>query len=657
MPQVYAAVTAPIRVRPQGGFFAYHGIWAPGVRLFRRLSFAWKAVLVSLCFLVPLALVMGTWLREVQASIAFSSAEREGVAVIQALQGVQPALIEQRRAALAAAERGQPVPAPGAAVAQALASAESALQQHRFGTAAAWQALQKAVADTTAAPPGMAGQIQAQGAVLQAYTNLVLQVSDGSNLTLDPDVYTYYLMDAALFRLPRLIDEIDRKRAVALAMMTEGTPTPALQAEFTRASAVGELFHGDLTGSLAKSDGVAQGLLQRLGTARIDQLHADFDGRVTAMKDAAAIDTGARELIGALQALQQAALLELDAGIAERIAGIEARRMVVSIVLALGLLAAGYLFWSFYLVMRGGLKEVERHLRAMTAGDLTTRPEPWGHDEAAALMLELRATQQALRSIVHDVRASSAEILHASTEIAEGALDLSGRTERTAANLEQTAASMEQISGTVKTTADHAHEAARIAGINSREAESGGTVMAQVVQTMSAIAGSSSRIGEIIGTIDGIAFQTNILARNAAVEAARAGEQGRGFAVVAGEVRVLAQRSAQAAREIKQLVQDSIERADSGSRVVADAQQAIGRVVHSAQEVGRLIEDIAHGAKEQTLGVQQVGQAAQELDSTTQQNAALVEQTAASAEALKQRAVQLSERVARFRLPEGAASV
>jgi len=653
MPQVYAQATAPIRTRPQGGFFAYHGPWAPGVRLFRRLNFAWKAALVSLCFLVPLLLVMGTWLREVNNSIHFSANERIGVAMIQGMATLQPALLEQRRAVLSALSRGQAVPAAAADVAEALRKTEAALQGHVFGTQAAFQALQKAVADAAAAAPTLEAQYAAQGAVLQAYTNLVLQVSDGSNLTLDPDVYTYYLMDAALFRLPRLIDEFDRKRAVAMAM-SAGNPNHVMLAELTRASAVDELFYGDLQGSLAKSDGVAPGLLAGLGLAAVDRLHDSFDGHVEALQDPKAIDASGRELIAGLQALNGQVLARLDAGIAERIAGIEARRAVVSTVLVLGLLGAGYLFWCFYLVMRGGLKEVERHLRAMTSGDLTTRPEPWGADEAAALMLELRATQQALRQIVHEVRASSAEILHASTEIASGALDLSSRTERTAANLEQTAASMEQISGTVKATAESADEAARLAGHNAREAQTGGTVMNQVVATMNEIAGSSSRIGEIIGTIDGIAFQTNILALNAAVEAARAGEQGRGFAVVAGEVRVLAQRSAQAAREIKQLVQDSIQRAESGSQVVSDAQQAIGRIVDSTQRVGRLIREIATGAREQASGVHQVGQAAQELDSTTQQNAALVEQTAAAAGSLKQQAVQLADRVARFKLPEGA---
>jgi methyl-accepting chemotaxis protein len=620
------------------------------VRLFRRLNFGWKASLVSTCFLVPLLVVMGAWLSDLQASIQFSADERAGVAMIQGMAALQPALLEQRRAVLAAVSRASSMPASSVNVGDALREAEKALQGHRFGTKPAFEALQKAVADAAAAAPSSEAQYEAQGAVLQAYANLVVQISDGSNLTLDPDVYTYYLMDAALFRLPRLIDEFDRKRSVAMALAKSPT-NAALQTELTRVGTIDALFYGDLQGSLAKADSTAKGLLASLNLSAIESLNKVFSGHVQSLKDPAAIDTSARELTGALQALNGAVLKRLDAGIAERIGGIEARRAAVGAVFAVGILAAVYLFWCFYLVMGGGLKEVERHLRAMTEGDLTTFPEPWGSDEAAELLLELRTTQQALRQIVLDVRASSAEILQASTEIASGALDLSSRTERTAANLQQTAASMEEISGTVKATAEHANEAARLADTNSREAHTGGNVMNQVVSTMSEIAGSSSRIGEIIGTIDGIAFQTNILALNAAVEAARAGEQGRGFAVVASEVRALAQRSAQAAREIKQLVQESVQRAESGSRVVADAQQAIARIVDSTQRVGQLIGDIANGAREQASGVQQVGQAAQELDTTTQQNAALVEQTASSAGTLKERAVQLSERVARFKLP------
>ena len=320
-------------------------------------------------------------------------------------------------------------------------------------------------------------------------------------------------------------------------------------------------------------------------------------------------------------------------------------------IVVVSLLVAGYLFMSFYFVMDGGLRETRRHLQAMTEGDLTTSPSPWGRDEAAELMVSLRAMQDALRRIVREVRHGSEEIVHTSSEIAAGALDLSARTEQTAANLQETAASMEEISGTVKSSAEHADTAARIAGENSRSATQAGEVMQRVVATMDEIGKSSSRIGEIIGTIDGIAFQTNILALNAAVEAARAGEAGRGFAVVAAEVRNLAQRSSAAAREIKTLINDSAEKTQGGVLVVQEAGQAIGTVVDNAHRIGQLIGEIAQAAKEEALGVQQVGDAAQELDRSTQQNAALVEQTAAAASALSESAQALAARVETFRLP------
>ena len=323
------------------------------------------------------------------------------------------------------------------------------------------------------------------------------------------------------------------------------------------------------------------------------------------------------------------------------------------IVLA-SLLFAAYLFLCFYRVMDGGLRETRRHLRAMTEGDLTTSPSPWGGDEAAQLMLELRDMQDSLRGMVMRVRRSSDEIVHSSSEIASGALDLSARTEQAAANLEQSAASMEEIASTVKSTAENTQEASRVARHNAQTASDGGRVMGDVVRTMDGIRASSSKIGEITGTIDGIAFQTNILALNAAVEAARAGEQGRGFAVVASEVRVLAQRSAQAAREIKGLIARSLEQVEAGTTVVRGAGKTIEEIVTSSQRVDRLLDEVATGAREQSMGVGQIGQAVQELDRMTQQNAALVEQTAAAASAMKDQASSLAEEVARFRIPAGA---
>jgi methyl-accepting chemotaxis protein len=311
----------------------------------------------------------------------------------------------------------------------------------------------------------------------------------------------------------------------------------------------------------------------------------------------------------------------------------------------------GYLFFSFYKVIQGGLNETRRHLRAMTDGDLTATPAPWGRDEAAELMRDLAAMQDSLRRMVSGVRRSSNQIVHSSDEIASGAMDLSARTEQAAANLEESAASMEEISTTVTSSAEHTAEASSLARQNARHAEEGGRVMRDVVQTMERIRASSARIAEIIGTIDGISFQTNILALNAAVEAARAGEQGRGFAVVAGEVRMLAQRSAEAAREIKSLISHSVEQVESGAAIVSRAGETITQIVDGSSRVDQLLGDVAQAAREQSLGIAQIGQAVQELDRATQQNAALVEETAAAAASMKSQADHLVTEVSRFVLP------
>jgi methyl-accepting chemotaxis protein-1 (serine sensor receptor) len=296
------------------------------------------------------------------------------------------------------------------------------------------------------------------------------------------------------------------------------------------------------------------------------------------------------------------------------------------------------------------LHQLLAHIRHIAAGDLTQNIVVEGRNEMSQLAGSLHEMQQSLVSTVGNVRDGSDAIFTGASEIAAGNNDLSARTEEQAASLEQTAASMEQLTATVKQNAENARQASQLALSASDTARKGGEVVDGVVRTMQDIAGSSKKIADIISVIDGIAFQTNILALNAAVEAARAGEQGRGFAVVAGEVRNLAQRSAQAAKEIKGLIEDSVNRVNNGSQLVGTAGETMNDIVGAVTRVTDIMGEIASASDEQSRGIDQVGQAVTEMDRVTQQNASLVEESAAAAASLEEQASRLSQAVSVFRI-------
>ncbi|WP_312568431.1 methyl-accepting chemotaxis protein [Comamonas sp.] len=365
-----------------------------------------------------------------------------------------------------------------------------------------------------------------------------------------------------------------------------------------------------------------------------------------------------RQLRGALlQQLQEAreaaqATHEATRSAAQRMQWWSAGLALLAVAVAAGLL------WVMVRTLRqelgGDPADARAALRRVAEGDLSD--DQW-LSKPLGLMAELQRMRQSLRELVQQVQAASAEMLHASSEIAQGNADLSMRTESQASALEETAASMEQLNVTVRQNADSAQTANHLAHSASDVAQQGGAVVERVVDTMKGISASSHRIADIINVIDSIAFQTNILALNAAVEAARAGEQGRGFAVVASEVRALAKRSADAAKEIKDLITTSLERVESGSTLADQAGGTMQDMVGAIRRVTDIMEEISAASREQSAGVAQVGEAITQMDQATQQNAALVEESAAAAQGLRHQAESLLQAVSRFQLERGAALV
>ncbi|SEA41463.1 methyl-accepting chemotaxis protein [Variovorax sp. YR216] len=351
--------------------------------------------------------------------------------------------------------------------------------------------------------------------------------------------------------------------------------------------------------------------------------------------------------VGALADYERALIDGVAAGIeADHLQGRNALIALSLVAFALG----AFLAWRLTAGIVRPLGEAVSVAETVAAGNLGSRIEVQSRDETGQLMHALKEMNQSLARVVGEVRNGTDTIATASSQIASGNQDLSSRTEEQASSLEETAASMEELTSTVKQNADNARQANQLAVSASEVAVRGGSVVSQVVDTMGSINASSRKIVDIIGVIDGIAFQTNILALNAAVEAARAGEQGRGFAVVASEVRNLAQRSAAAAKEIKTLIGDSVEKVEEGSKQVAEAGRTMDEIVESVKRVTDIMGEITAASQEQTSGIEQINQAITQMDQVTQQNAALVEEAAAAAASLQEQAGSLTGAVSVFRL-------
>jgi methyl-accepting chemotaxis protein len=404
-------------------------------------------------------------------------------------------------------------------------------------------------------------------------------------------------------------------------------------------------------------------VLRDVAAARdsVSQLNAEtvklaLDSRITEATDLILNKAGAATsaLMSKLAALQ-------DTGTQEAyVAASSARKVATTIIVVLsviGLIAGVIMAWAVTRAVTKPLLSAVTIASKVAQGDLRQSATVVGKSETGDVLRAMQKMNGNLARVVTDVRLTSRTLSAVAEEVSDGAVELSARTESTASSLEQTAASMEELSATVHQNADHASRAAKLASSASETAGRGGAAFNEVVANMTAIDQSSKRIVDIITTMDGIAFQTNILALNAAVEAARAGEQGRGFAVVASEVRALAQRSATAAKEIKGLIVDSVERIDAGTKVVNDAGKTMDEILSINREVNRIVHDIARASAEQSDGIGQIKRAIEQMDDATQQNGSLVGALATATESMKAELRQLTEGVDFFRVPEVASAV
>ncbi|MBY0453305.1 MAG: hypothetical protein K2Q11_00270 [Burkholderiaceae bacterium] len=649
--------------------FHPHGIWGPGVRLMRNLRFASKSLLISLMFLIPLGLSSYFFTSNQIEQITFNVKERAGVEALKNFYPIYLGIIKTRnatRATLGRLDRSAQYTAAREITDQKLKLFDQYLNDSGdiLMMRPSFEKLKAAWANTAAAKNGVDSTGRTVfGPVTESISSIMMEIGENSNLVLDPELDSFYLMNTLVLTLPKVADDLGQLWGWStFALAQSQIAGKELSANDARRYAVWsnsvQIGLKDSNAYLQRSFKANPSLSNQLDlsiltdTAKfqteVDDIQKIIENE--SIKPEQLYERG-ESAVTKLLSFYDKGLPLLDSILKSRLDSMHRQLFVLLVSIVITLFLAGYFFYSFFLVTRGGLRLISLHLGEMAEGDLRKPPSlPWGSDEPAQVIIDLRKAYDSLHLLIMKVTHSSNELHSASDTISAASMDLSSRTEQAAASLEEQAAAMEEMAATVSETADRAAMAAQFSANNSDVAEKGGAVISQVVSTMRDIQASSAKISDIIGVIDGIAFQTNILALNAAVEAARAGEQGRGFAVVASEVRSLAGRSAAAAKEIKDLISHSVQKVESGTQIVETAGKAMTDVVSNAKQINTYLNEIALAAREEASSVEQVGQAINELDKNTQQNASLVEETAAAAAALRDQADTLCNEIANFKV-------
>jgi methyl-accepting chemotaxis protein-1 (serine sensor receptor) len=487
-------------------------------------------------------------------------------------------------------------------------------------------------------------------------------VMASSGVALDPDAVNYFLLQAATRAVPDFEKALGDMRGAAVAMSAGADPAHAAAGAFERANALAHKAIADVAAALEhaalageRGVEVRNALAGSLSAVRTSLDEFGRYARSAPQPGAATLAPArvAERSAGMATGIEQLHEQMVAAAAAQLQTSLSATLHVRNATLLLVLLAVLAGVFVTYLVVSAtiqGLAGSAAAVRRLADGDYTARIEVHGSDEIGRMMQVLGQMQEKVAGVLAGVKASAGTVATAACEINASALDLSQRTEQSAANLEETASSMEEMTATVRQNADNARLANQLAQAAREQAQSGGAIVERAVAAMSAIDASSKKIAEIISVIDGIAFQTNLLALNAAVEAARAGDQGRGFAVVASEVRSLAQRSASAAREIKDLINDSVAKIEEGGRLVSESGRHLSGIVASVKKVSDVVGEISSASREQAASAEQISRAVMQMEHGTQQNAAMVEEASAAAASMNEQAAKLQRLTGFFRL-------
>ncbi|MDA5590365.1 methyl-accepting chemotaxis protein [Burkholderia pseudomallei] len=633
-------------------------VFGPGMRLMARMKLPRKLVILAALFIVPLVAALYATLAVAWHAYATTQGERDGISILETTQDLLKAVQVRRGAGASVLAGNEAMRAKFDAASASAGRLAATLKQQvrgtdRFDIVAAVDALASEYGKVAAGGLGTsaAALFGSHTDVIHAIFLFEKDLAVASRLGVDPDASNYHLIDSVLFVLPGTAETVGVLRGKGAAALV--------------GDALGEADKRELAvraGSLAEQMSVIRHHLDRMK----DRLGAGVPdgvdlGAVAAFQRAAAALAGGDASIDAKTYFQRGtdaidALYRVHGTLAQQLrerlaARAHAEQVKVAAILALSVVlvaCALYLFVAFAMSTHEDVAQLSDCMRAVGDGDLRARLAVRGGDEFAFIKRGFNALLDVWAQTLTETRRVADSVMVGSQQIAAGNLDLSGRTETQAASLEQTAASMEELTSTVRHNASNASHASTLSAEASERAADTGRIVTHAVLLMTRIHDSSNRMAEIVTVIEGIAFQTNILALNAAVEAARAGEQGKGFAVVAGEVRALAHRSATAAKDVKELIHESIRHVTDGSSLFQRADDAIRSVNASIKSVDTVVSEIAKASEQQSDGIEQVNAAITQMDEVTQRNAALVEESAAASASLREQAEHMGKLVGRF---------